>query len=111
MNKLYVIVRTDLKRSSPALQAGHAVAEFYKQHDSAGAMWDNQYLVYLQVPRLEMLKEWLYKSRTEYIQDPKNMSYDSPVIAEFREPDLNNELTAFSVYGLGEDFFDQLKLL
>ena len=55
MSKLYVLVRNDLKYSSPAVQAGHAVAQFLL--DNPESKWNNHTLVYLKVQNELMLKE------------------------------------------------------
>ncbi len=53
-NRLYVIVRKNLLCSSPAVQAGHIVAEFCLNSPDA-KLWDNQYLIYLEVPDTDQL--------------------------------------------------------
>jgi hypothetical protein len=99
-NRLYVLSRRDLDCSSPAVQSGHCVAEFCLRSDSA-TQWNNQTLVYLEVENLEKLEWWCFKL------ERKNINW-----TEFREPDLNNELTAICVL-LEEDnnVFNGLDLL
>lgn len=48
------------------------------------ALWKNSYLIYLGVKNENTLMKWLYKVR------------DFPH-AVFREPDINNEMTAIAV--------------
>jgi len=83
MKKLYVIVRKDLTTSQMAVQAGHAVAE-YLLH-SHFFRWQNETLIYLGVKNLNQLEKLKYKLGIE------NIKY-----IEFREPDLNNEVTAIA---------------
>jgi len=84
MKRLYVLVRNDLKRSSPAVQAGHAVAEFMLKYPDCE--WNNNYLIYLRIRNLEDLEYW-------------NELLDNTTKAIFHEPDLSNEMTAIAVYG------------
>jgi hypothetical protein len=81
--KLYVIVRKDLTHSQRAVQAGHALAE-YLLH-SPYFRWKNETLIYLGIKglrQLENLKRKLELHGINYV--------------EFREPDLNNEVTAIA---------------
>lgn len=55
MSKLYVLVRNDLKYSSPAVQAGHAVAQFLLENPNSE--WNNHTLVYLKVQSELILRE------------------------------------------------------
>ena len=81
--RLYVLVRNDLTMSQRGVQAGHAVAEYLMketQHD-----WKNGTLIYLGVKGEQELVEWMNKLELE------NIPYRL-----FREPDRNNEITAFA---------------
>ena len=101
INRLYVITRLDLNCSSPAVQCGHVLAEFCLKNIDSAKTWNNQTLIYLEVENLEKLEWWCFKLRK------KNIDW-----VEFREPDLNNELTAICVF-LKEDnsIFNGLNLL
>jgi len=83
MKKLYVIVRKDLSISQRAVQAGHAVAEFLLR--GPFSRWNNGTLIYLGVKGLNQLENIKNKFERE----------DIPYI-EFKEPDLNNEITAIA---------------
>lgn len=89
-NRLYVIVRKDLtiklSNTIPAVQAGHAVAEFCLNSPFAWK-WLNKTLIYLQVDNLLQLKGVLWDLQKRNIQ-----------WTEFHEPDMNNELTAIAVW-------------
>jgi peptidyl-tRNA hydrolase len=83
MSKLYVVVRSDLKRSSMAAQACHAVAEWAKDEDWH-RLWYNETIVLLKVPNIQVLEEYSKKVLWE-------------ISARFCEPDLGGSLTAFAV--------------
>lgn len=96
MNRLYVLTRKDLPGSQPAVQAGHAVAEWLL-HDSTS--WKNEYLIYLCVDNEDDLKYWgdhLTRKRIKWIG--------------FREPDKNNELTSIATT-CNKNVFSRLSLL
>lgn len=103
MKKLFILVRKDLKRSSPAVQAGHAVAQFMLEYPNSE--WKNGYLIYLKVRDLAELKYWKGQAMTCTINKILQVS-------DFSEPDLNNELTAVAIYGTDMNFFNSsLRLL
>lgn len=81
--KMFVIVRKDLSTSQQAVQAGHALAE-YLLHGPF-SRWQNGTLVYLGVKGLKQLENIKHKFEVEDIPHK-----------EFREPDLNNEITAIA---------------
>ena len=96
MRRLYVLVRTDIKTSSPAVQAGHAVAQFMLENPDCE--WNNSYLIYLKVANSNKLD--MYKKQVEFL-----------ISSDFREPDLDNEVTATAIYGRDTKLFSELRLL
>lgn len=100
-SKVYVLVRKDLERSSPAVQSGHALAEFCL-NSKLSKEWNNHTLIYLQVPDLEKLEEFEHKFKEKEIE-----------VSTFFEPDLNNQLTAIcGLVNIDESgFLKELKLL
>jgi len=82
--KLFVIVRKDLTTSQQAVQAGHAVAE-YMLRGLPFRRWKNETLIYLGVKGLTQLRNLKRK-----------LEIDNILYTEFREPDLNNEITAIA---------------
>ena len=99
MKKLFVLTRNKLRGSSPAVQAGHAVAQFMLDHDND---WFNHTLVYLRVGSIDELLQWKYDIQKEYPEAK---------VTTFYEPDIDNELTAIAVYGVDSAFFRNLRLL
>lgn len=91
-HKLYVVVNEKLTPSQQAVQAGHAVAEFMRKNPNT--QWSNGYLVYL-------------KDKTTTTYPPEkggNMSCsywlkEISEYAEFIEPDLDNKVTAYALFG------------
>ena len=82
--RLYVLVRKDLPKNQAAVQAGHAVGEFLLR--GPNSVWGNGTLIYLGVRDLRELNYWIE------VIDKKGYC---PV--GFKEPDMDNELTAFAV--------------
>ena len=90
--KLYVVVNGRLTASQQAVQAGHAVAEFLRKYPNT--QWSNGYLIYLKDEPMKTFpveaggnmgcSYWL-KTKSEY--------------AEFIEPDLDNKVTAYAIFG------------
>jgi hypothetical protein len=82
--RVYVLVRKDLNYSSAAVQGGHALAELCSNHPVQHWVKDHKTLIYLgvdnEVELLEYFKEAPFEAKTL-----------------FKEPDLNNEATAFAV--------------
>lgn len=94
MEKLYVLIRNDLKSASyKAVQAGHAVAQYILEHPDQ--TWNNHTLVYLTVKNEYSLKMW-EKKLDKY--------------SKFYEPDINNEMTAIACQDK-EELFKNLDLL
>ena len=94
-NRLYILVSEDLAPIYGAVQGGHAIAQWMLEH-SNNLYWKNETVVYLScnVEKMKYLLEW-------------------DDISVFREPDLNNKLTAIAVVGnpRNERMFKKLRLL
>ena len=94
-NRLYILVSEDLAPIYGAVQGGHAIAQWMLEH-SDNLYWKNETVVYLScnVEKMKYLLEW-------------------DDISLFREPDLNNKLTAIAVVGnpRNERMFKKLRLL
>ena len=80
-NRLYVLISNKLTPIYGAVQGGHAIAQWMLEHHD-NLYWKNETVVYLQCD----IEKMLYVLRDEDV-------------TIFREPDLDNELTAFAVYG------------
>lgn len=86
--KLFVLVRKDLSHIQQAVQAGHAVAEFLREHRDT--VWTNGILVYMGVDSLDDLMFW--KQSLEHVGIGHSMFY---------EPDVSSN-TALAFYYDGE---------
>lgn len=91
--RLYVLINKDLEPVYGCVQGGHAVAEWLLEHPDQ--KWNNSYLIYLKCN--------LYSMRRRLIKLSKDFS-------EFREPDLDNKLTAIAIEDSGK-LFRNLKLV
>lgn len=89
MNKLYILIREDLTLPQQAVQAGHAVAEYLLHRPNPE--WDNGTLIYLGVKNEEELSYWGDKMKIREID-----------WIGFREPDIENEMTAIATVGDGK---------
>ncbi len=90
-------MRKDLTDSQRAVQAGHAVAE-YLVH-SPLSVWRNETLIYLGAKGLKDLKNLTRK-----------LDFNDVNYTEWREPDLNNEITAIAS-DIDSPIFKKLNLL
>jgi len=90
MNKMYVIVRSDLGPGLQAAQACHALRLFVEEHKLEENEWFrySNNIVLLQVSSKEELVELAYKAVND----------DIPV-SIFKEPDVNDEPTAVALLG------------
>ena len=97
-NTLYVLIDKTLDPVYGAVQGGHATAEWliyqyklkfnkFTNEYEPKWKWNNDYLVYLKVD----IDKW-YKM----IQEEHCGSYE-----EFREPDLNDKITAIAIHESG----------
>lgn len=89
-----MLVNNRLDLAYQGVQGGHAVAQWLLEHP--GQTWNNQTLVYLGCPDLP---RWLDKL------DLHDLRFSA-----FREPDLDNELTAVAVESDGK-LFKNLRLM
>jgi hypothetical protein len=96
MKKLYVIVRKDLSTSQQAVQAGHAVAAFLLHGPH---LWKNETLIYLGAKDYSHIQRIIIR-----------LILDEVNFIAFKEPDLNNEVTAIASE-VDCELFNRLKLL
>lgn len=89
--KTYVLVRRDLSYSQRVVQSCHAVVELVRRYkdDSSISKWADidKTLVVLSV-----------KDERELRRTSQRLSDARIRFAEFREPDMNNEVTAIAVH-------------
>lgn len=90
MKRLYVLIDQKL---DAVYGCGHAVAQWLLEHPNQD--WNNSYLIYLYAD----LDKWRVRL------DLTNKDYST-----FREPDLNNQLTAIALQDDGR-MFKKLKLV
>lgn len=95
--KLYVLIREDLTLPQQAVQAGHAVAEYLLRGPKS--TWSNGTLVYLKVQDKERLRRWSRKLGDRGIP-----------FAVFKEPDLDNTMTALAAVTSNPKIFQSLRL-
>ena len=86
--KLYLVVRSDLSPGQQAIQACHALREFSEHHPVADQSWyaKSKTLVMLSVPDEDRL--------VSLQADAKGLEVSC---AGFREPDLDDTLTAIAL--------------
>ena len=85
--RLYVLIDKSLEPIYGCVQGGHVVAQWLLEHPNQ--KWDNSYLIYLKCN--------LYSQRRRLVKLGKDFS-------EFKEPDLNNKLTAIAIEDSGRLF-------
>ena len=87
-NKLIIITRRDLSIGIQAVQAGHAAVQFQYEHPELATNWYNNsnYLIFLTTGNEDDLQKLIDKANSSNIQ-----------ISIFREPDINNQITAIAL--------------
>lgn len=85
--RLYVLIDKELEPVYGCVQGGHAVAQWLLEHPEQS--WNNSYLIYLKCN--------IYSMRRRLLRLQKDFS-------EFKEPDLNNKLTAIAIEDSGRLF-------
>lgn len=85
MQKMFVVVRSDLQPGAQAAQACHAAIALAQARATDVTSWylHSNNLVLLQVPDAQHLEKVLQKLNSASVE-----------VAEFREPDFGGELTA-----------------
>ena len=100
MNRLYVIVRRDLKPGMKIAQSCHAMAAFAEEHPSVTSLWheggNNLICLECDANELALMAE-------QSIQR-------GALVSLFREPDLGNELTAIAISGEAKSMLRRLPL-
>lgn len=88
MQKLYVVVRGDLKPGLMLAQSCHAAVGFRHEHEDVAKQWieESNYIVVLSVKNEDELYSLICKAKTLNIK-----------VSIFREPDINNEITAIAL--------------
>ena len=85
--RLYVLIDKSLEPVYGCVQGGHAVAQWLLEHPEQ--KWNNSYLIYLRCH--------IYSLKRRLVKLDKDFS-------EFREPDLNNKVTALACEDSGRLF-------
>ena len=82
-----VVTRRDLPLSYQAVQAAHAAIDFQHQYPEVAKNWhqNSNYLIFLTVADEDELKKLILKGAERGLK-----------LTPFREPDINNELTAIA---------------
>lgn len=82
---MYVVGRKDLGQSYESVQTAHAGIQFQHEHPEIAKEWHDKskYLVHLSARDLSHLEDLIFKANLRDIK-----------ISIFREPDIDNEITA-----------------
>ena len=80
MQRLYVLIDDKLDSIYGCVQGGHVVAQWLLSHPNQN--WNNSYLIYVSAD----IPKW--KKKLDILE----IDY-----TEFKEPDLNNQITALAV--------------
>ena len=94
MKRLYVLVNKRLNPVYACVQGGHAVAQY--MIDNPNQTWDNEYLIYL------------YADVDRWADKLTNMGIK---FSMFKEPDLNNSITAIACQDDSGELFKNLSVV
>lgn len=97
--KLYILVSNRLNPIYGAVQGGHAIAQFLIEHPDSE--WKNNTVVYLSCDIDNFLNR--QKKRHQLLKDELH--------SVFKEPDLDNQITAIACYKIPQKYVKNLKLL
>lgn len=95
MERLHILIDETLPPIYGCVQGGHAIAQWSIENPEEFQKWNNNYLIYLK-SNLDIMKTKLDRYSIPY--------------TEFKEPDLNNSVTAIAVLG-NSNVFKKLKLM
>lgn len=90
--RMYIIVRGDLSETYRMVQGAHALAQFAMDHPEEFKQWNNEYLIFLKVFNKIALVDFIIKK----------LSKSYVPYSLFKEPDLDNQITAIALYNNGE---------
>lgn len=115
--RLYVLSRADLigddtTKGYQAAQSAHAVAAFLLKYTDQ--TWNNGWIILVSVEDEERLEYYSWKARKKHYLNDLPGVVPSLKVAEWREPDLENTLTAIAVEIIDEkqaNLFKKLPLL
>lgn len=93
MQRLYVLIDNKLDSIYGCVQGGHVVAQWLLSHPNQN--WNNSYLIYVSAD----IPKW--KKKLDILE----IDY-----TEFKEPDLNNQITALAVLN-NDRIFRNLQLI
>lgn len=93
MQRLYVLIDDKLDSIYGCVQGGHVVAQWLLSHPNQN--WNNSYLIYVSAD----IPKW--KKKLDILE----IDY-----TEFKEPDLNNQVTALAVLN-NDRIFRNLQLI
>ena len=93
MQRLYVLIDNNLDSIYGCVQGGHVVAQWLLNHPNQD--WNNSYLIYVSAD----ISKW--KEKLDILE----VDY-----TEFREPDLNNQVTALAILN-NDKMFKNLRLI
>ena len=93
MQRLYILIDNNLDSIYGCVQGGHVVAQWLLNHPNQD--WNNSYLIYVSAD----ISKW--KEKLDILE----VDY-----TEFREPDLNNQITALAVLN-NDKMFKNLRLI
>lgn len=93
MKRLYILISRDLDPIYGGVQGGHGVSQWLLEHTEQ--TWNNGYLIYL----VADLEKWVKKLKIK----EKDFSI-------FKEPDLNDKVTAVALLDDGRIFRNLKKL-
>ena len=94
MRRLYILVNKKLAPIYGCVQGGHAVAQYMIENPKQN--WNNDFLIYLYADT----DKWFEKLKQQGVK-----------FSIFREPDLNNTITAIAVQDDSGELFKNLHVV